>query len=394
MQPQKREEVSVLEAAQEWARELPSAGYLRRRDFVRWIKYSPEHLKAFLALTALETELPGVKGATQIDLESALSRLSATVATLPTRPKAFPGPRFERTPSRWSSCVRARHIAAVAAAFALLILGVWLINQPTVQSHTDYAELATDIGQRRSFVLPDGTRVQLNTNSVMQMNYSADRRNLTLIGGEAWIRVAGDSHRPFSIQVGSVLIKDVGTEFTVRVEPDEIIVFVIQGRVQLSINRAQAQNERVIWRSDGTSRVESGDIIDLAGSEEAVIRTSGERDPLLHKLHTLSAMEAEKRLAWTTGRLVLTGEPLTDVIREINRYHRQQLVITDTVLENFKVGGTIDPATNDYRVIVRALGSNCPIVIDDSNPAFVRLAIDQVNGACNTRRGGHTVNPN
>jgi len=124
---QQPDEVTALRAAQEWARELPSAGNLRRREFIRWIKYSPEHLKAYLLLTALETELAGVQASTQIDLESALSQLSTTVATLPGRSKSSsPATSFEHTRALSNSRARALRMVAVTAGVALLIFGNWL----------------------------------------------------------------------------------------------------------------------------------------------------------------------------------------------------------------------------------------------------------------------------
>jgi len=75
MEPRLVDGTTVLREAQEWFQELPTAGRGRRLEFARWIKYSPEHLKAYLLLTSLETELAGVNDANELDLESVLSRL-------------------------------------------------------------------------------------------------------------------------------------------------------------------------------------------------------------------------------------------------------------------------------------------------------------------------------
>jgi ferric-dicitrate binding protein FerR (iron transport regulator) len=80
--------------------------------------------------------------------------------------------------------------------------------------------------------------------------------------------------------------------------------------------------------------------------------------------------------------LILTGERLPEVVRELNRYHRQKVVIADPALEQVKVGGTIDPATNDYQVIVRALSNGCPIDIDDTDPSVVRLSRGRAPDRC------------
>ena len=75
MEPRRLDGITVLRAAQEWVEELPTAGRGLRLEFARWIKSSPEHLKAYLLLTSLETELAGIRDSNELDLESVLSRL-------------------------------------------------------------------------------------------------------------------------------------------------------------------------------------------------------------------------------------------------------------------------------------------------------------------------------
>jgi transmembrane sensor len=114
--------------------------------------------------------------------------------------------------------------------------------------------------------------------------------------------------------------------------------------------------------------------VEIARGEEAVFGVSAEGVPQIQWTRTLTQAESEKELAWTHGKLILTGERLPEVVRELNRYHRQKVLIADPALERMKIGGTIDPATNDYRVIVRAFSNICPIVIDDTDPSVVRLS--------------------
>ena len=83
--------------------------------------------------------------------------------------------------------------------------------------------------------------------------------------------------------------------------------------------------------------------------------------------------EAQWRVAWTKGQWVLSGDPLSAVVREINRYHRRQMVIAAPVFAQVAMGGTIDPAEADYHAIVGALGTSLSIEVDDSDPSIVRL---------------------
>jgi len=75
MEPRRLDGTTVLREAQEWFEELPTAGRGRRLEFARWIKCSPGHLKAYLLLTSVETELAGIRDSNELDLESVLWRL-------------------------------------------------------------------------------------------------------------------------------------------------------------------------------------------------------------------------------------------------------------------------------------------------------------------------------
>jgi transmembrane sensor len=45
---------------------------------------------------------------------------------------------------------------------------------------------------------------------------------------------------------------------------------------------------------------------------------------------------------WTTGKIMFDGEKLWDVVRELNRYNAQQLVILDPAISETTVGGGFD----------------------------------------------------
>src|SRR3984893_14227694 len=114
---------TVLREAQEWVQELRTAGRARRLEFIRWIKYSPEHLKAYLMLTCVETELTGIKDANESDLESVLARLSTTVVVLP---------GGSESPFKGGTTARARAVAPIspqrrAAIFVALAALITLI---------------------------------------------------------------------------------------------------------------------------------------------------------------------------------------------------------------------------------------------------------------------------
>jgi transmembrane sensor len=386
VEPRRLDGTTVLREAQEWFRELPTAGRSRRLEFARWIEYSPEHLKAYLRLIALETELAGLKAAKEFDLESVLSRVSTNVVVLPGGSKSpFRNGEVAQawTPAPISPQRRALLFVTLFFAVIGLMLGPQLVRWHSEM--LNHAELTADIGQRRSFELPDGTSIQLNTDSAVQLHYSPNRREITLLKGEAWIQVALDTKRPFGLEVGSVRVQDVGTVFTVRADAHQTTVYVIDGRVRLSTMPAKSGQIGTSSHGGESSRADPPPdpcLVEIARGEEAVVGVSPEAIPHVQRVRTLTSGEAEKKLAWMHGKLILTGEQLPEVVSEINRYHREKIVIADPELEQVRVGGIIDPATNGYRVIVRALSNSCPIDIDDSDPSLVRLRTGRTPKQC------------
>jgi transmembrane sensor len=385
MEPRRLDGATVLQEAQEWVQELPTAGRSRRLEFLRWMQYSPEHAKAYLMLTALDTELTGIKNTNELDLESVLARLSTTVFVLP---------GGSESPFRGGMSARARAMTPIspqwrAVLFVTLfavVIGLILGSQWVRwnSNRLNNAQLTTDIGQRRSFVLPDGTSIQLNTDSAAQLHYTVDRREITLLKGEAWIQVAFDSKRPLVVEAGSVRIQDVGTVFTVRAEPYQTTIYVIDGRVRLSTTLSQTGRTDTSLRGGKSSRPDraNAQVVEIARGEEAVIGITPEGVPQMQTTRTLTPEESEKKIAWTHGKLILTGERLPEVVSEINRYHRQKVVIADAALEHVRIGGRIDPATNDYRVIVRVLSNECRIDIDVTDPSVVKLRSARTPNPC------------
>ena len=97
--------------------------------------------------------------------------------------------------------------APTLATFALVAI---LINTQQLN------HFETDIGQQASYQLSDGTRITLNTNSELKVDYSQDRRRIYLLRGEAHFDVAKNPQRPFVVYAGEGMVWAVGTAFNVR----------------------------------------------------------------------------------------------------------------------------------------------------------------------------------
>jgi len=377
MGPQPVDGGDIRRQAQEWIRELPTAGESRRAEFVRWIRHSPKHLHAYMLLE-LDGWLVSAIKTSSLSLESVLDQASTNVVSMhptrvgvlhPSTRKAAPGrPRLRR--------------AGYFSLMALVMAGI-MVGPQFVRSHpvvTNTTELSTDIGERRTFTLPDHSVIQLNTNSAIRLRYGPNRRDLALLKGEIWIRVASDPARPFSLQDGAVHLQDLGTVFTVRSDDQETSVTVIDGRVRVSTT-ADSPPGALPNNSDG--RLASARLtVELTGGQAATIRVDDHGASAITHIRTLTPLQVASAVAWTQGKLVLNGESVRTALREVNRYHERQLIVTDPSLADTRVGGILDPAETDYRVIVQALSFRCPIGVDDSNPRVIRLYWKRTAPSC------------
>ena len=109
--------------------------------------------------------------------------------------------------------------------------GLLLVNQDGVSGNGIYE---TRIGEQNTITLVDGSVIQLNTDSHIQVNYEDNQRNIVLMAGEAHFEVAKDRSRPFVVKAGDGMVRAVGTAFTVRINPEALKVIVTEGKVALA----------------------------------------------------------------------------------------------------------------------------------------------------------------
>lgn len=193
--------------------------------------------------------------------------------------------------------------------------------------------VSTSIGEQRQVNLPDGSGVNLNTNSETEVDYGERRRRIRLLKGEAFFDVAEDE-RPFLVHAGDRVVRAVGTAFAVRLKNDALEVTVTEGAVELSAAMAieDGSTGGIAQKDDGRS-----------GSLPTVTVTAGQfavsgQDVVGH-VEAISREALERKLAWRNGELEFSGEPLTAIIDEVSRYTPLKIVIGDPALQKMKVGG-------------------------------------------------------
>ncbi len=187
--------------------------------------------------------------------------------------------------------------AAIAASLAL-------ISVPIYQSFNGADTYATAVGGFQRLPLADGSRVDLNTNSRLDVAYSKAVRRLDLEQGEAFFKVAKNAKRPFVVHAGAWRVTAVGTAFTVRMRGGDIDVVVTEGRVRIDPPAANGVAARPVFASAGQVATASG--------VTPVVRP-------------LDAAAMDMALSWRDGLLIFERKPLGEVAAEFNRYNQVKL---------------------------------------------------------------------
>lgn len=225
-----------------------------------------------------------------------------------------------------------RIVWAVAASLLIaLTVGLWsVIDQRRVESRLYQQLYRTAVGESSEIALPDGSRLTLNTDSLVRVGFTEQRRMLVLERGEAHVQVAHDEARPLSVRVGDRIVEAVGTEFNVKITEDHRIELIVtEGRVLVGVidPKAVARQEPPPLRSAPASAtaVAAGELALLQGDEV--------------RAKSLEPTEIEVKLAWRGGKLVFRGESLAEALAEIERYTPVEFVIQDEDLKKVRVVG-------------------------------------------------------
>lgn len=107
--------------------------------------------------------------------------------------------------------------SSLALGFALAGAGAVLmvVMQPWRASDI----YATNVGELRTVILEDGTRMSLNTSTRVRVALASAQRTVSVEEGEALFEVAKDPRRPFVVRVADREVVALGTVFSVRLTP-------------------------------------------------------------------------------------------------------------------------------------------------------------------------------
>ncbi|AYG43611.1 FecR family protein [Pseudomonas sp. Leaf58] len=222
---------------------------------------------------------------------------------------------------------------ALAASVMVMALGLGWAGWH-YQSLNHQGNLQTAFDERRQVELPDGSQLELNGGTQVQVDFSAGQRRIRLRAGEVMFTVAHDSSRPFVVDTAQGSVTVTGTRFDVRLDPASTRVAVEQGSV-----RVQGKDASLAQLTTG-----QGSHIDAQGRVSAPY-----------------AVNAAALTAWRQGKLVFDNATLAEVVAEASRYRGQPLRVAPGKVAQMRLSSTF--STGDTDALLRALPSILPVAI-------------------------------
>ena len=236
-----------------------------------------------------------------------------------------------RAQSRSTASRTRRGFFWAAAAAVVLAVGTvfWIQREPANR-------YVTGIGEQRTVPLADGSVVTLNTVTEIRLHFSADRRGVELVSGQANFEVAKDANRPFVVTAGDRAVRAVGTQFDVYKTADKVTVTLIEGKVAV----IPTESLPVVATGAGSAR------------PEEIVLSAGEQLSYRPKAGEIERRNADipRVEAWRSRKLDFNDTPLTEAIAEANRYSGTQIVLEAPELKGARISGRFDAGRNDLFV--------------------------------------------
>ncbi|HEF4759734.1 TPA: FecR family protein [Pseudomonas putida] len=305
----------VLDAAIAWQLSLDSGNPVEREEFAKWHSAHEEHARAWRQLGMLDQRFSVANGPARTALLQSREGIRR---------------RVRKLGSGVASVVAVIGLALFAGEHYLPI-GYWLADQRTAT------------GEQRTIRLADGTLINLNTHSAVDVRFDEKQRLIVLQEGEILVETGHGDARPFIVETREGSMRALGTRFLVKREEQGTRLSVLQSAVAA---HPQASPDEQI----------------LHEGQQVLIRNDG--------LGPIAALNMGAD-AWTRGMLVVDNARLEDLVKELGRYRPGHLGVTSQVAD-LRITGSFP--LKDTNLALNALLPTLPVQIEQHTPWWVTVA--------------------
>ena len=212
-------------------------------------------------------------------------------------------------------------------------------------------EINTKNGSKTNLVLPDGTKVWLNSSSQLtyEKSYGNKLREVNLVG-EAYFDVVKNAEKPFLIHTTKMDIKVLGTAFNVKCYPGEKTTetSLIRGSIEVTLKDRQ---EKIMLKPNEKLIINNQEVPIVKNIQQTSIRPllpkTTEEKPIISLSH-LTFYPADNTLietAWVQNRLIFSSETFEDVVLKMERWYSVNIEFADGALKKASLTGSFEKET-------------------------------------------------
>lgn len=265
------------------------------------------------------------------------------------------GQQFAQLPPSLALSTLNRPVAqrrAAVQALAVLLLAApagWLAWRQAEGTRLAglWADYRTATGERRELLLADGSRIQLDTASAMDVHFNSSLRLIRLRYGAIHVQTAADPqpvHRPFVVATAQGRLHALGTRFTVRQDGDFTRVAVLDGAVEMRPAGAAAP---------------------------ALVLQAGQQAQMGENAIGAAQAVAPQADSWTRGVLQVRNMRLQDFAAELERY-RPGIVRCEAAVADLRISGAFQ--LRDTTPVLDSLPQVLPVAVHYRTRYWVTLA--------------------
>jgi len=207
------------------------------------------------------------------------------------------------------------------AAILILILGLpfsYYIGNRKAKTNNSTTTISCAFGDKSSIILPDSSRVWLNSGSKLTIN--SDFKNgvrKVILEGEAFFSVSKDKKHPFSVKTSDIDIEVLGTKFNVKAYPDEssVSTTLVEGSLDIT---SSYENTRI-------------------KPDQKLVFSKVSKKMALQEIKDTSA-DTE----WKDGRLVFRNESLGELAPKLRRWFDVDIVFADERAKHRRFTGVLE----------------------------------------------------
>ncbi|HCQ47934.1 MAG TPA: iron dicitrate transport regulator FecR [Achromobacter sp.] len=298
-------------------------------DFLAWRAADPVHENAWQQLTG------SLAGSTFGRLGDAYPAAGYAAGAAPTsQPLIPPSPAI--VPPR-------RRFLAGSLALASTAAGAAYVGNAFYPLSNVAADAATATGERRRYLLSDGSQLLLDARSRVNLDFTPAYRQVRLLDGAVTVSVAPDARRPFLVQTAEGTVRALGTRYMVRQQAQRTVVVVHEHEVEVE----------TMAGAHGTVRAGTGARFDVSRMD-------------------IPRAELMAEAAWESGWVDARGRPLAEVIAALRPYR------TGTLRVSMAAGGL--PVSghfplDDTNAALDTLQEMMPIHVRRFTPWFVSINV-------------------